>query len=160
METGFVSGWVKLAQVGCLSYSLPGSCFEPSIPIPQCLQHGTFDWIPESVQAELHKEIDYLDGKRPCVSAAVQQAIVTITLMSGQRFTMPVEAQTTIKDLKVFLGTMQKREPRYYRLLLNGKELKVRMPYNFLKLLKIITGQARDQQTGYLIAMDGRRKQF
>lgn len=62
--------------------------------------------------------------------------------MGGQRFLVPVNAETTVKDLKLFLGEKQRREPRYYRLMLDGQELKV----GLIACRVNITYAERDQQ--------------
>jgi hypothetical protein len=51
---------------------------------------------------------------------------VMISMLSGGQFEVPISEATTVKDLKVFLGlSHQGRDPRSFRLLFNGLELKV-----------------------------------
>jgi hypothetical protein len=54
------------------------------------------------------------------------QNILTISFLGGDLINMPVNANTRIKDIKVFIGEVQNSDPRQYRILLGDEELKVR----------------------------------
>jgi hypothetical protein len=79
----------------------------------------------------IQNECDGLDGSKKYVGKYEMEYRkkvhdeVHIIFMNGERFSVPVTKQTTIKDIKIYLGKLQQREPRYYRLLLNSIELKV-----------------------------------
>ncbi|KAG5189825.1 hypothetical protein JKP88DRAFT_286489 [Tribonema minus] len=61
-------------------------------------------------------------------------------MVTGGHVTMPVTLDTTVKDVKIFLGQHQDRKPYYYRLLLGKKDMKVRAPDGTANKLVRYTG--------------------
>ena len=103
----------------------------------QCLQHELLNELCElqvdaGIKDHIQKEVDYLDGKRPYLGyteAAKRRMAanhISIRFLTGEQLLMPVTHDTTVKDINVFLGEKQGREPRFYRLMLGSVEMKVR----------------------------------
>eukprot|EP01038_Epipyxis_sp_PR26KG_P006689 gene6689-9173_t len=68
-----------------------------------------------------------------------------VSILTGERFEVPVRADSTVKDIKLYLGhEMGDRDPRSIRLTYQGKEIKVKEGNRLISLNEIGIGDGAE----------------
>ena len=97
--------------------------------------------ISEEVFASLQVELDEVKRSREASMAchahsSLSSGHVMVSMLTGGQYEVPITETSTVKDVKVFLGKAhQGRDPRSFRLMFNGNELKVHYMHVLCPLL-------------------------
>lgn len=97
-----------------------------------------------SLQVELEEVRRRREASMAChAHASLSSGHVMVSMLTGGQYEVPITETSTVKDVKVFLGKAhQGRDPRSFRLMFNGNELKVwnllcALDIGFVLLLKL-----------------------
>ena len=91
--------------------------------------------ISEEVYASLQIELNEVkrsrDASMVChAHTSLSSGHVMVSMLTGGQYEIPITDASTVKDIKEFLGKVHEgRDPRSFRLMFNGNELKVGIVY-------------------------------
>lgn len=109
-------------------------CLGRDVVIPTGCYHS---FVGDEVRTKLEAEVSFLDGERQYKgkNEPEEENTLSITFLGGDTITMPVNANTRIKDVKLFIGENRNSDPRFCRLLHGEEEMKVRLENGTANLL-------------------------
>ncbi len=88
------------------------------------IDENTADLLRSDVE-EYKTIVKQQKSKPDLLAGARVESSIRVTVLNGQRFEVPITVESTVKDVKMHIGTRIDRDPKTIRLIFNGTELKV-----------------------------------